>query len=252
MGRRLAAILSIDVVGYSRLMERDEATTLAALKAHRDELIGPHAALHGGTTIKLMGDGALMEFTSAVDAVRFAVAVQLAMRGRNAGLAEGQRITFRIGINVGDVIAEDGDIHGDGVNLAARLEALAEPGGICIHRSVRDQVRDKLPLDFEDLGEVEVKNIERSFRAFHVVLDDKAEVLASASAEMSQRPQRELPSPLGPRISGHRSRSRVDRRGHLVATLGSKIRAGGPGSHGTSPARDTIDRRAAVRKPVGR
>jgi class 3 adenylate cyclase/TolB-like protein/Tfp pilus assembly protein PilF len=196
MERRLAAILSIDVVGYSRLMERDEAATLAALKAHRDELIDPRAALHGGTTIKLMGDGALMEFTSAVDAMRFAVAVQLAMRQHNAGLAEVQRIVFRIGINIGDVIAEDGDIHGDGVNLAARLEGLAEPGGVCIHRSVRDQVRDKLALDFDDLGEVEVKNIERPVRAFHVVLDDKAEVLAAASTEMPQQAPRARPSHL--------------------------------------------------------
>ena len=178
--RRLSAILSIDVVGYSRLMGRDEAGTLAALKAHRAELIDPKAAQYGGQTIKLMGDGALMEFASVVDAVRFAVEVQCAMRDRSADVAEDQRIEFRIGINIGDVIAEDGDIHGDGVNVAARLEGLAQPGGICIRRNVRNQVRDKLALDFEDLGEVEVKNIERPIRAFHVVLNEKAAALATA------------------------------------------------------------------------
>jgi TolB-like protein len=180
MKRRLAAILSIDVVGYSRLMGRDEVGTLAALKAHRAQLIDPKAVQYGGQTIKLMGDGALMEFASVVDAVRFAVEVQCAMRDRNADMAEDQRIEFRIGINIGDVIAEDGDIHGDGVNVAARLEGLARPGGICIRRNVRNQVRDKLDLDLEDLGEVEVKNIERPIRAFHVVLNEKAAALATA------------------------------------------------------------------------
>jgi len=189
MERRLAAILSIDVAGYARLMGRDEIRTLAALKAHRAELIDPQAARHGGKTVKLMGDGALMEFASAVDAVRFAVAVQCAMRGRNANEPEVQRIAFRIGINIGDVIAEDGDIHGDGVNVAARLEGLAEPGGICIRRNVRNQVRDKLALDFEDLGEVEVKNIERPIRVFQVVLNDKAEVLSATSDQPTSRRQ---------------------------------------------------------------
>jgi adenylate cyclase len=154
MERRLAAILSADVVGYARLMGADEAQTLAALKAHRTELIDPKTAQHRGRVIKLMGDGVLMEFPSVVDAVLFAVDVQDAMRARNADIPADQQIVFRVGINLGDVIAEGDDIHGDGVNLAARIEGLADPGGICVSRPVRDQVRDKLALDFEDLGEM--------------------------------------------------------------------------------------------------
>jgi adenylate cyclase len=183
MSRRLAAILSMDVVGYSRLMERDEDATLAALNALRVELINPLITFCGGKIIKLMGDGSLLEFASAVDAVRFAITVQIVMRELKEGPPVDPRIVFRIGINVGDVIAEDNDIYGDGVNLAARLEALAEPGGICIHRSVRDQVRDKLSIGYEDLGEVKVKNIERTVRAFNVVLDSKAEKLAKTNVE---------------------------------------------------------------------
>ena len=183
MSRRLAAILSIDVVAYSRLMERDEDLTLRALNSHRVEVIEPCARLFGGTTVKLMGDGALMEFASAVDAVRFAVAVQIGMLERNDREGQIHGIIFRIGINVGDVIAEDGDLHGDGVNLAVRLEALAEPGGICIHRSVYDQIRDKLDLNVEDLGETQVKNLARPVRAFKVMLDDKAIALNAAPIE---------------------------------------------------------------------
>jgi TolB-like protein/class 3 adenylate cyclase len=177
--RRLAAILAADVVGYSRLMGKDEAATLAALKAHRAELIDPKASQYNGRTIKLMGDGALMEFPSVVEAVAFAVEVQLAMRARNADLPEDRRIHYRIGINIGDIIVEGDDIYGDGVNIAARLEALAEPGGICVRRNVRNQVRDKLDLDYEDRGEIEVKNIARPIRVFSVVLDDKAEALVT-------------------------------------------------------------------------
>jgi len=177
--RRLAAILAADVVGYSRLMGKDEAATLAALKAHRAELIDPKAKQYNGRTIKLMGDGALMEFPSVVEAVAFAVEVQLAMRARNADLPEDRRIHYRVGINIGDIIVEDDDIFGDGVNIAARLENLAEPGGICVRRNVRNQVRDKLDLDYEDHGEIEVKNIARPIRVFSVVLDDKAEALVT-------------------------------------------------------------------------
>ena len=179
MERRLAAILAADVVGYSRLMGKDEAATLAALKADRAELIDPKANQYNGRTIKLMGDGALMEFPSVVEAVAFAVEVQLAMRARNADLPEDRRIHYRIGINIGDIIVEGDDIYGDGVNIAARLEALAEPGGICVRRNVRNQVRDKLDLDYEDRGEIEVKNIARPIRVFSVVLDDKAEALVT-------------------------------------------------------------------------
>ncbi len=156
MERRLAAILATDVVGYSRLMGEDEDATLTALQAHRAELIDPKTAQYNGRTIKLMGDGALMEFPSVIEAVTFAVDIQLAMRERNADIPEDRQIVLRIGINIGDVIVEGDDIYGDGVNLAARLEGLAEPGGTCLRRAVRNQVRDKLDLDFEDLGEIEV------------------------------------------------------------------------------------------------
>jgi len=183
MERRLAAILSCDVVGYSRLMGRDEAGTLASLKTLRREVLDTHAGRYHGRTIKLIGDGALMEFASAVDAVRFAVAVQCAMRARNSGAPDTQHIDFRIGINIGDVIVEGDDIYGDGVNVAARLEALAKPGGICIHQSVRDQVRDKLALDFKDRGEVEVKNIERPVPAFDILLNENAKAIAAAPME---------------------------------------------------------------------
>ena len=174
MERRLTAILAADVVSYGRLMGEDEAGTLVALKAHRAELIEPKAAQYSGRIIKLMGDGTLMEFPSVVDAVAFAVELQNAMQARNANIAEAQQIHYRIGINIGDVIVEDDDIYGDGVNVAARLEGLSEPGGICIPRNVRDQIRDKLDLTIKDLGEVEVKNIARPIRAFRVVMDDKA------------------------------------------------------------------------------
>lgn len=179
MERRLAAILATDVVGYSRLMGVDESGTLAALKARRAELIDPKVAQYNGRIIKLMGDGALMEFPSVVDAVTFATEMQLEMHRRNADLAEDQRIHYRVGINIGDVIVEDDDIFGDGVNIAARLEGLAEPGGICIGRNVRDQIRDKVDLNLEELGEIKVKNIARPIRAFRVLLDEKASALST-------------------------------------------------------------------------
>lgn len=177
MARRLAAILAADVVGYSRLMGEDEAATVAGLRAHREEVFDPKAAQYGGRTVKLMGDGALMEFASVVDAVTFAVESQMLMRERNQAVAEERRFVFRMGINLGDVMVEGDDLHGDGVNVAARLESLSEPGGICLSRSARDQIRDKLDLDLEDLGEVEVKNIARPVRAFNVRLNEKAAAL---------------------------------------------------------------------------
>src|SRR5271169_673546 len=164
--RRLAAIVAADVVGYSRLMGVDETGTLRALMAHRRELIDPTIAAHRGRIVKTTGDGLLVEFPSAVEAVACAISVQRGIALRNAGVAEDKRLTFRIGINVGDVISEAGDIFGDGVNVAARLEGLCEPGGLCISRAVRDQVRDKLPVGFDDLGEQTVKNIARPVRAF--------------------------------------------------------------------------------------
>src|SRR5512143_2136026 len=158
--RRLAAILAADVAGYSRLMGHDEEGTLRRLKAHLAELIEPHIAAHRGRIVKRTGDGLLVDFASAVEAVRCAVAIQAGMADRNRAEAN-DRIEFRIGINLGDVIIEGDDIYGDGVNIAARLEALAEPGGIFVSRAVRDSVRDKLGIVLEDLGEKPVKNIAR-------------------------------------------------------------------------------------------
>jgi class 3 adenylate cyclase/predicted nucleotidyltransferase len=159
--RRLAAILAADVAGYSRLMGADEEGTHAALKDLRREIADPKIAEHRGRIVKTTGDGLLVEFASVVDAVRCAVELQRAMAERNTAMPADLRIEFRIGINLGDVIIDEGDIYGDGGNLAARLEALAEPGGICVSRVVHDQVRDKLDLSFEDRGEQQVKNIAR-------------------------------------------------------------------------------------------
>jgi class 3 adenylate cyclase/TolB-like protein len=164
--RRLAAILAADVVGYSRLMGIDEVGTLRQLTAHRRECIDPAIAAGRGRIVKTTGDGVLAEFPSAIEAVACAITIQQGLALRNAGVAEDKRLAFRIGINVGDIIIEAGDIFGDGVNVAARLETLCEPGGLCISRAVRDQVRDKLPVGFDDLGEQTVKNIARPVRAF--------------------------------------------------------------------------------------
>jgi adenylate cyclase len=159
--RRLAAILAADVAGYSRLMGADEEGTHERLKGHLRELVDPKINEHRGRIVKNIGDGLLAEFSSAVNAVRCAAEVQRAMVDRNADVPESKRIRFRIGLNLSDVIIEPEDIFGDGVNIAARLEALAEPGGICVSRVVRDQIRDKLPYPFEDMGEQTVKNIGR-------------------------------------------------------------------------------------------
>ena len=159
--RRLAAILAADVAGHSRLMGEDEEGTHERLKAHLRELVDPKIRVHHGRIVKNTGDCFLAEFPSVVDAVRCAVEMQRGVIDREPELPEERHIRFRIGINLGDVIAEEHDIFGDGVNVAARLEALAEPGGICISRVVRDQIRDKLPYRLEDLGERSVKNIAR-------------------------------------------------------------------------------------------
>jgi len=171
--RRLTAILAADVVGYSRLMGADEEGTLAALKAIRHELTDPRIIEHRGRIVKTTGDGLLVEFASVVDAVRCAVDVQREMAERNADVPADKRIEFRIGINLGDIIIDEDDIFGDGVNIAARLETLAEPGGICVSRVVRDQVRDKLAFSFDDMGEQQVKNIARPVRVYRVVLQER-------------------------------------------------------------------------------
>src|SRR5262252_6663854 len=159
--RRLTAILAADVAGYSRLMGLDEEGTLAGLKTLRREVADPKIKEHRGPIVNTTGDGLLSEFASVVDAVRSAVEVQREIAARNTGVQADRRIDFRIGINLSDIIIDDNDIFGDGVNIAARLKALAEPGGICVSRMVRDQVRDKLAISFEDMGEQQVKNIAR-------------------------------------------------------------------------------------------
>ena len=166
--RRLAAILAADVAGYSRLIGQDEVGTLARLRAHRHELIDPKVAEHKGRIVKTTGDGILVEFPSVVEAVDCAIAVQRGMIERNARAPERQRIEFRVGINVGEIVVEDGDIFGDGVNVAARLEALAEPGGILVSARVQEDVAGKLDLEFEDLGERSLKNIIRAIRVYSV------------------------------------------------------------------------------------
>jgi adenylate cyclase len=164
--RRLAAILAADVAGYSRLMGADEECTLRRLNAHRGQLLDPKISEHGGRIVKTTGDGLLVEFPSVVNAVRCAAEIQRAMIDRNSGMAEDRRIIFRVGVNLGDIIVEGGDIFGDGVNIAARLEALAEPGGVCISGTVYDHIGDRLPYAFEDMGEQSVKNIAHPVRAF--------------------------------------------------------------------------------------
>src|ERR1700731_2122935 len=192
--RRLAAILAADVAGYSRLMGADEEGTHERLKAHFRELVDPKIKQHRGRTVKNTGDGLLAEFPSVVEAVRCAAELQRGMGDRNAEIPEDKRITFRVGINLGDVIAEEDDIYGDGVNVAARLEALAEPGGVCISRVVRDQIRDKLPYPFEDRGEQSVKNIARSVRVFALRPEAVAELPAASVSAPTPRRRRITPA----------------------------------------------------------
>jgi adenylate cyclase len=167
--RRLAAILAADVAGYSPLMGADEEGTLERLKALRRELLDPKIAEHKGRIVKTTGDGMLVEFASVVDAVRCAIAVQQAVPERNTGVAADSRIELRIGINLGDVIVEGDDLYGYGVNIAARIEALADAGGVFVSNTVHDHVRDRLPFVFEDLGEQQVKNIARPVRVYRVL-----------------------------------------------------------------------------------
>jgi TolB-like protein/class 3 adenylate cyclase/tetratricopeptide (TPR) repeat protein len=171
--RKLAAILAADIAGYSRLMGADEEGTLARLKAHRRELIDPKIAEHRGRVVKTTGDGILMEFPSVVDAVRCAIEIERGMFERNAQLPEDKRIEFRVGINLDDVMVEGRDLYGDGVNIAARLEALAEPGGICISETVLNHARDKVPFETEDAGEQSLKNIARPVHVYRIIVDPR-------------------------------------------------------------------------------
>src|SRR5262245_44856018 len=166
--RRLAAILAADVVGYSRLMEQDEAGTLAALQARRKEILQPVVARHRGRVVKLMGDGVLVDFVSAVNAVECAVELQVGMHAANADLPQDRHIVWRIGLSLGDVLVEGLDLYGDGVNVAARLEALADPGGILVSQTLFTQVRGRVPFGFEDLGERTLKNMVEPVRVYRV------------------------------------------------------------------------------------
>jgi adenylate cyclase len=190
--RKLSAILAADVVGYSRLMGIDEEGTLERLKAHRAELIDRKIAEHQGRIVKTTGDGLLVEFSSVVDAVRCAVEIQRDMAERNSSLPRDRRIDFRIGINLGDIIVDGDDIYGDGVNVAARLEGLAAPGGICVSRTVCDHVQDKLSFAFEDMGDQRVKNIARPIHVMRVVLDANPPLLRAVGIIAPGRSSRRL------------------------------------------------------------
>src|SRR5438309_4036045 len=184
MERRLTAILAADVVGYSRLMSNDEAGTLAQLKEIRQEVLDAKIAEHRGRIVKLTGDGTLAEFPSVVSAVSCATEIQKAMRARTSESA----IQFRVGINLGDVIVEGDDIYGDGVNVAARLESIAQPGGIAVSGSVRDHIGNRLDLAFEDRGEQQLKNIDQPIRVYDVRLEDSAMPVAKDEESIQARP----------------------------------------------------------------
>ena len=183
--RKLAAILSADVKEYSRLMREDEAATIRILTAYR-EVMATLIKQHHGRVVDNVGDNLLAEFDSVVDAVQGAVAIQKELKSRNALLSEGRKMVFRIGINLGDLVMEGDRIYGDGVNLAARLEALADPGGICISRTAYDQIEDKLPLGYEYLGEKVVKNAVKPVRAYRVLFDREQEALSLYGAVRSR------------------------------------------------------------------
>jgi class 3 adenylate cyclase len=189
MERRLSAILAADVVGYSRLMEADEAGTFDRLRTHRKELFEPEIAKHHGRIFKLMGDGLLAEFGSIVDAVECAVVLQRAMAKRNKDIPDGQRIDVRMGINLGDVIVEGEDRYGEGINIAARLQSLADAGGIILSGTAFDQLKKRVDVGFESLGEQQVKNIAEPVRVYRILLDGQAPPHASTRVR-NRRPQK--------------------------------------------------------------
>jgi adenylate cyclase len=231
-GRRLAAILAADVAGYSRLTRADEEGTIARLRTLRRELIDPAIDAHGGRIIKTMGDGLLIEFASAVDAVRCAVSIQRSMVPRNEAAPEEKRIVFRVGINVGDVVIEgDGDLMGDGINVASRLEGQAEPGGICLSGAAYEQVRDKLALAFADLGERSLKNIDRPVHIHGLAADAL---------------------PPAPEISDQTSNSRIDKRfskRNLFAMLSALVAALLLGGGGWLTFRSETEARGSMSPP---
>ena len=239
--RRLTAIVSADVVGYSRLMGRDEGGTLAALKAHVAELIDPKIAEYGGRTVKRMGDGLLLEFPSVVEAVRCALDVQRGMAERSAGVPGDRQLRFRVGINVGDIIIDGDDIFGDGVNVAARLQALAEPGEVWVSRGVRDQVAGKLAVDFEDLGPREVKNIAVPIDVFRVREGASAPAAASSLAAFA----------LGlRRIASAANARRVRDWGVPAAAIALLLAGGALVWNATRPAGDTAQVRSIAVLPL--
>ena len=176
--RRLAAILAADVAGYSRLMGADEEGVLAHLKAARKSVVDPTIAAHRGRIVKTSGDGMLVEFASVVDAARCAIEVQRGMVEQNATVPQAKRIEFRVGIHVGDIIVDDNDIFGDGVNIAARLEGIAEPGGVCISDDAQRQIRGKVDIGFEDMGPQSLKNIAEPMRAWRLRMNASGSVIA--------------------------------------------------------------------------
>ena len=196
--RKLAAILAADVVGFSRLTGADEDRTLARLRALRSDLIDPTIAVHNGRVFKRTGDGSLIEFRSVVDAVRCAIEIQNAMVERNAGVPDDRRIVFRVGIHLGDVVEEsDGDLMGDGVNIAARLEGIAKPGAICLSEDAYRQVKGRLDLAVTDLGPTQLKNIAEPVRAYSLQVGGSAAAKAAAlgaTAAQKKRPSRALPA----------------------------------------------------------
>ena len=246
--RKLVAIMAADVVGYSRLMHDDEERTLATLTAHRaiiDELIANGRGEIAGTA----GDSVLAEFASVVDAVRSAVAIQQALAKANETLPEESRMLFRIGINVGDVMVKDGDIFGDGVNVAARLEGIAEPGGICVTRGVRDHLRDRMEYKFEDLGEHSVKNIARPVRVFRVSFDPDGTTELAAS----EPPPPDAEARLGRSSGGATRRHRAGRAGVLAIRRGERrsARSTGPISSNFRKAHSQRLPKARLASPTG-
>lgn len=183
--RRLAAIVVADVVGYSRLMEEDEIATLAALKERRTTILQPIVGAHGGRIVKLMGDGVLIEFPSAVNALAGAIELQRKMQAANAALPETRHVVLRIGINLGDVLIDGSDLYGDGVNIAARLQSLADPGAIYLSAAIHDQVKRKLALSFDDLGPKSLKNIAEEVHVYRVLYDPAALKVYGQDTELS-------------------------------------------------------------------
>ncbi len=210
MERRLAAILAADVVGYTGLMGADETGTLRRLTELRQQVLEPLIAEHHGRVVKLMGDGLLVEFASVVDAVTCAVGWQNSVTAREADADEDRRLQFRIGINLGDVIVEGDDIHGDGVNIAARLEGLAEPGGTCLSGDAYHQVKGKVEADFEDMGEQDLKNVAEPVRVYRIA-GDRSETVASSpgapASNITPCPMDRSAFPCDPAFRGRRGRN---------------------------------------------